>query len=130
MAQESMTSIGPDQEAMAAQVQTCLLTTFNRTDGRSHDVEMRFALEGDRLFLLSDEGGDAHWVQNLLSNPEVSVRIGGITYAGMGRVIVNDAQLEQHCRQLLDNKYEGGRDEKYLSPWAQDALPILVELRP
>lgn len=130
MVSDSLTSTGPDQQAQVAQVSTCLLTTFNRDDGRTHDVEMRFALDGDKLYLLSDEGGEAHWVQNLLSNPEVSLRIGGVTYAGMARVIVNNAQQEQHCRQLLDNKYEGGNADKQLSPWATNALPVLVELRP
>lgn len=130
MTPESMTSTGPDQNPQVAQAQTCLLTTFNRDDGRTHEVEMRFALDGDRLYLLSDEGGEAHWVQNLLSNPEVSMRIGGVTYAGMGRVLVNDQQAEQRCRQLLDHKYEGGRADQQLSAWASNSLPILVELHP
>jgi F420H(2)-dependent quinone reductase len=54
---------------------TCSLTTFGRKNGRAHDVEMRYAMRGDTMYLLSDEGGEAEWVQNLIKNPEVSVRM-------------------------------------------------------
>lgn len=117
------------QLAQAAQADICMLTTFNRTDGRSHEVEMRFVTEGDKLYMLSTEGGDAQWVQNLLSNPEVSIRIGNETVGGMGRVMVNDQREEAHARELLARKYPTWDEAHVSGQDANDTLVVLAELR-
>lgn len=120
---------GRHEMAWAADDDHCTLTTYDRDSGMAHDVEMRFALQGGRIYMLSDEGGDAHWVQNLLRNPEVSVRIGSETVAGMGRAIADGPEAET-ARHLLAAKYEGWRDGQPLGDWAQNALPVAIDLAP
>jgi deazaflavin-dependent oxidoreductase (nitroreductase family) len=110
-------------------VDTCSLTTFDRDTGSARDVAMRFAIEGATLYLLSDAGGDADWVKNLLKNPEASLRIGDETVAGMGRIIP-EGDEEQRARRALARKYDGWREGQTLTDWASSSLPVAVDLNP
>lgn len=115
--------------ALATGDDHCILTTYDRDSGMAHDVQMRFALQGGHMYMLSDEGGDAQWVRNLLRNPEVSVRVGSETFAGMARAIADGPEAEL-TRHLLATKYEGWRDGQPLSDWASSALPVVIDLAP
>jgi deazaflavin-dependent oxidoreductase (nitroreductase family) len=88
---------------------------------------MRYAVQEGNIYLLSDGGGDADWVKNLVINPEVSVRVGSDTVAGMARVIVNREAEERLARGLLAAKYEGWREGSQLSQWAGEGLPVVIE---
>jgi deazaflavin-dependent oxidoreductase (nitroreductase family) len=113
--------------AQHAAEDSCLLTTYDRETGLVHEVPMRYAVQGGYIYLLSDKGGEAGWVQNLVINPEVSVRLGDGTVAGMARVIVNNPSEELLARHLLAAKYEGWRKGRRLSQWASEALPVAIE---
>ena len=113
--------------ALHAGGDACMLTTFDRDSGMAHDVEMRFASRNDRIYMLSDEGGNAHWVQNLLRNPEVSVRLGTESAAGMARVMADGPEAEV-ARQLLAAKYEGWREGQQISDWARNSLPVAIDM--
>ena len=52
------------------------LTTIGRTTGTPHRVEIWFALDGRRLFLLSGGGDSADWVKNIRQSARVRVRVG------------------------------------------------------
>lgn len=119
----------PREMAYAAGEDSCMLTTYDRDSGMAHDVPLRFAVHEGRIYMLSDEGGDAHWVQNLLRNPEVSVRVGTETIAGMARAIADGPEAEL-ARRLLAAKYEGWREAQPLSDWATHALPVAIDLVP
>lgn len=130
MTEQHISSIGEGRSALLAQhagEDSCLLTTYDRNTGLVHEVPMRYAVRGANMYMLSDEGGAAEWVQNLVINPEVSLRIGNDTMAGMARVLVNDPGEEQLARELLAAKYEGWRDGQRLSQWASDSLPVVIE---
>jgi deazaflavin-dependent oxidoreductase (nitroreductase family) len=107
----------------------CQLSTFDRKSGRVHEVQMRFARRGDTIYMLADEGARADWVQNIIKNPEASLRIGNETVSGMGRVVTSHSEDEQ-ARRLLAEKYEGWRDGQELSGWARTALPVAIEHAP
>lgn len=104
----------------------CYLTTYGRNGG-AHEVEMRYAQLGSTLYLLSTEGGEAEWVQNLLRNPETSLRMGSRKRAGMGRVITNGREDDQ-ARRLLARKYEGWDEGQEMSEWARSALPVAIDM--
>ena len=115
-------SYSPDKEY-------CLLTTFDRTGGQADDVQMYFALQGDTMYMLSGGGSAAEWVQNIIKNPEASVKTPTETFAGMARVVTGPDEA-QIARQLIASKYEQCHEGQPLSDWAREALPIAVDRAP
>jgi deazaflavin-dependent oxidoreductase (nitroreductase family) len=106
---------------------SCLLTTYDRTTGLVHEVQMRYAVRDGNIYMISDNGGEAEWVKNLVINPEVSVRISDDSVAGMARVIVNHPEEERLARELLAAKYDGWQPGRPLDSWASSALPVVIE---
>ena len=84
----------------------CHLQTIGRTSGRPRTIEIWFATDGARIYLLAGGGDRAHWVRNLRADPRVRVRIGGRTVAGAARMIEGE-EREGLARRLLAAKYQG-----------------------
>lgn len=106
------------------------LTTFGRKTGSAHEIEIWFAVAGGKIYMLSGGMDASDWVKNILANPEVSIRIGDQTFAGMARVITSATEEEDQARRLLASKYEGWEPGKPLSDWAVTALPVAIDLNP
>jgi deazaflavin-dependent oxidoreductase (nitroreductase family) len=104
----------------------CYLTTMGRRTGRPHTIEIWFAVDGGRLYMLSGGRNRSHWVRNLQAQPPVQVRLGQETHSGIARV-VDDPAEDALARRLLAAKYQGWREGTPLSGWAQTALPVAVE---
>ncbi|MBF6611998.1 MAG: nitroreductase family deazaflavin-dependent oxidoreductase [Chloroflexi bacterium] len=113
---------------LPASEQFCYLTTQGRNSGRPHTIEIWFATptEGRSLYMLSGGGANSDWVKNLLNNPEVSVRIGGRTCVGRGRV-VQDPDEGRLARKLIVAKYYG-REEVATEGWEATSLPVAIDL--
>ena len=109
-----------------AQQQYCYLTTRGRRTGNPHTVEIWFGLEGTTLYILAGNGDKADFVRNLRNEPEVQVRLDGVTYAATAHV-VTDAAEDAMARQLLVSKYQPGYGSD-LTGWGQTALPVAVDL--
>jgi deazaflavin-dependent oxidoreductase (nitroreductase family) len=105
----------------------CHLQTTGRTSGRPRTIEIWFATDGERVYLLAGGRHTAHWVRNLLSEPRVRLRIGGRTVEGTARVIEGE-EREPLARRLLATKYQGWREGAPLSRWAAGSLPVEVSL--
>ena len=103
----------------------CHLQTTGRTSGRPRTIEIWFATDGERLFLLSGGRDRAHWVRNLRVDPRVRVRIGGRSLDGDARVIEGDDRDGQ-AREMLAAKYQGWAPGRPLSAWAATSLPVEV----
>jgi deazaflavin-dependent oxidoreductase (nitroreductase family) len=103
----------------------CHLQTTGRVSGQPRTIEIWFATDGERVYLLSGGRDRAHWVRNLLADPRVRVRIGGQTLAGTARVIEGD-EREQVARELLAAKYQGWTPGRPLSRWAATSLPVEI----
>ena len=108
----------------------CYLTTVGRVSGRPHTIEIWFARQGGTLYLLSGGGDRSDWVRNLLTWPEVTVRIGRRDAAelpGRARVVEAGSDEDEQARQLVVAKYQPsyGGD---LSSWRRSALPVAVDL--
>ena len=105
------------------------LTTTGRRTGKEHTVEIWFALDEGRIYMLSGGGPGADWVQNLRKTPRVRLRIGTQAVTATARVIRAGTKEDELARQLLDGKYQGWREGKRLSSWARNSLPVAIELQ-
>jgi deazaflavin-dependent oxidoreductase (nitroreductase family) len=103
----------------------CHLQTTGRTSGRPRTIEIWFATDGERVYFLAGGRHRAHWVRNLVADPRVRVRIGGVTLAGDAGVIEGE-EREPLARQLLAAKYQGWSEGRPMSSWAAGSLPVEV----
>jgi deazaflavin-dependent oxidoreductase (nitroreductase family) len=105
----------------------CYLTTTGRRTGRPHEIEIWFALDEGRLYLLSGGGRRSDWVRNLMTDQHVDVRIAGREFAGIAEV-VPAPEDDGGARRALASKYQGWREGSPLSHWAETALLVRVDL--
>ena len=104
----------------------CYLTTTGRVSGKPHTIELWFALEGRTVYMLHGAGRASDSVRNAMRQPEVTLRIGGRTWAARAR-IVEPGEEDALARRLLLAKYAAG-SENDLSDWGREALPLAVDL--
>jgi len=121
-----LTSVTPDSEPALtrwANEPFAYLTTFGRRTGAPHRIEIWFAVDNSRLYLLSGGRNRSDWVRNLQANPNVSVELGTETFAGVAEVLAPDTPEDRHTRELLVTKYRKGND---LEEWGRTSLPIVI----
>ncbi len=109
-----------------AQQQYCYFTTSGRRTGNPHTIEIWFGLEGSTLYLLAGSGENADWVKNLRRDPEVQLRLDGVTYSATARVVTDRAE-DELARAMLVAKYQPGYDGD-LTNWGQTAVPVAIDL--
>ncbi len=103
------------------------LTTTGRRTGRAHRIEIWFAMDRGRVYLLSGGGASADWVRNIRKDGAVRIRVGSRAVAASAR-IVRGATEDRRARELLDAKYMGWKPGRRLSSWARGALPVAIDL--
>ena len=104
------------------------LTTTGRRTGKEHTIEIWFALQDGRIYMLSGGGDRADWVKNVRKTSQVRLRIGTQAANATARVVRAGTKEDDLSRQLLDGKYQGWRAGKRLSAWARNALPVAIEV--
>lgn len=107
--------------------QYCYLTTTGRRTGEPHEIEIWFAVEDGRIYLLSGRGERADWVKNLRLEPRVTVRVGGDIREAIARVI--DDGGGHPARRSLAAKYRGWEEGQPLTGWAVEAVLVEVSLQ-
>jgi len=105
----------------------CHLQTAGRVTGGPRTIEIWFATDGERVYLLAGGRERAHWVRNVRADPHVRVRIGGRTVEGLAHVI-EDAERALLARHLVAAKYQGWTPGSALSSWAAESLPVEISL--
>jgi deazaflavin-dependent oxidoreductase (nitroreductase family) len=113
-------------EAALADLDFCYVTTIGRRSGTPHTVEIWFAKQGNRVFLLSGGGDGSDWVRNLKANPTVGLRIGDRDMICRA-CLVEDPEEDELARRLLVEKYRP-RYSGDLEDWRRTALPVAIEL--
>jgi deazaflavin-dependent oxidoreductase (nitroreductase family) len=106
----------------------CYLTTTGRVTGRSHRVEIWFALHDGVVYLLSGGREDADWVRNILVSPQVVLEIANVKRLTHARVVEPGTDEDALARLLLLEKYDGPGEN--LAEWARTSLPIAVAWQP
>jgi deazaflavin-dependent oxidoreductase (nitroreductase family) len=104
----------------------CYLTTIGRRSGRSHTIEIWFALDGTRLYLLSGGRDQSDWVKNIQQQPQVQVKIRERVFTGQAR-LVTEPEEDALARKIVFDKYTP-RDSDDLTDWARTSLPVAVDL--
>jgi deazaflavin-dependent oxidoreductase (nitroreductase family) len=104
------------------------LTTIGRRSGEPRTVELWFVLEGGTVHFLAGGGEEAQWVRNAAVEPAVELRLGQRSYRGRVRRPVPDSEEDVVARRRMATKYQGWREGRPLSRWAQEALCIAVDL--
>ena len=115
--------------ATHADADVCHLATIGRRTGRWRLIEIWFATDGERAYLLAGGRDRAQWVRNLRADPHVRLRLGGRgghTVDATARVI-DDPEEDRHARGFVAAKYQGWRPGAELSPWAATSLPVAIE---
>lgn len=113
-------------DAHLASPDYCYLTTVGRITGKPHTIEIWFAYDGHRVYLLSGGGERSDWVRNLRAEPRVGLRI-------RDRDMICRAEVVSHpdedalARRLVLEKYRPryGGD---LEEWGATALPVAITL--
>jgi deazaflavin-dependent oxidoreductase (nitroreductase family) len=100
------------------------LTTIGRRTGRPHRIEIWFASEKGRMYLLSGGRDRSDWVRNIAANPHVTVELGGETHAGMAQILQPGTGEDRRARELLVAKYRAGEN---LDEWGRTSLPVAIE---
>jgi deazaflavin-dependent oxidoreductase (nitroreductase family) len=102
----------------------CYLTTTGRVSGRSHRIEIWFALHDDVVYLLSGGREDADWVRNILVSPQVVLEIADVKRLTHARMVEPGTDEDALARLLLLEKYDGPGEN--LTEWARTSLPIAI----
>jgi len=86
------------------------LTTAGRKTGIPRQIEIWFVEANGRFYIFAEHGYKAHWVQNILADGRVRVRIGDREWEGVARVLDpdGDAGACLKARQLAREKYGWG----------------------
>lgn len=99
------------------------LTTIGRVSGKTHRIEIWFAAEAGRVYLLSGGRDRSDWVRNLIANPVVTLEIGGEQRAGVAHVLEDGSAHDQRARELLVTEYQ---KENELAEWGRNSLGVVV----
>lgn len=86
------------------------LSTTGRQSGQPRTIEIWFVVHGEKLYLNAEHGRRAHWVRNLLQEPQVRVRLGTHDFPGQARVLerLQDEALWRTVAALSRQKYGWG----------------------
>jgi len=131
-----------------------ILTTTGRKSGKMRRKCIRAIRRGDKAFIvqlrppaLAIERPEAvaGWVWNLRANPDVRLRLGLRTYAGVAREIEDPGELEQAREAICETVHLTDYDECALHMrgfptrekiralhryWFDTGIPLVVELSP
>jgi deazaflavin-dependent oxidoreductase (nitroreductase family) len=97
-----------DSNPFAAQY--VYLTTIGRKTGLPREIEIWFVEREGRIYILAEHGYKAQWVQNILANPSVTIRIGDLQWSAIGGVLdtETDSEIYAETRELARTKYGWG----------------------
>jgi deazaflavin-dependent oxidoreductase (nitroreductase family) len=86
------------------------LTTTGRLSGQPRQIEIWFTERDGRYYLVAEYGERAGWVQNLRTDPRVTVRVGERVFAARARVVdaAPDTVLRDDVRVRSERKYGWG----------------------
>jgi deazaflavin-dependent oxidoreductase (nitroreductase family) len=99
-----------EELATLAEAQVLYLTTTGRHSGLPRTIEIWFTYHAGRLYLNAERRLAAQWVQNVVQEPRVRVRLQDREFAGQARLLDphRDRLLWQTVVALSRQKYDWG----------------------
>lgn len=110
-------------------VECCDIVTTGRVSGRPHEIEIWFGAIDGTMYLISGNGPGADWYRNLLTNPEVTVKLAGDRHLGSARD-VTDADERRRCGDVMGAKYVWDGDASIgltYEAWCYDVPAIAID---
>jgi len=104
---------------MSLNEQFLYLTATGRKSGLPRQIEIWFVETDGRLYILAEHGLRAQWVQNIIKNRNVRVRVGDKNWEATARVLDadKDKKLYVTVQDLARRKYGWG-----------DGLPVEITM--
>jgi deazaflavin-dependent oxidoreductase (nitroreductase family) len=95
---------------VSAEPKYLYLTTTGRRSGRPRRIEIWFTRHEGHYYLVAERGRRARWVQNLLADAAVRVRVGTRTFRARARVLDHRTEraLVAQVRRRSEAKYGWG----------------------
>ena len=84
------------------------ITTIGRKSGKPHTKPIWFVYDQDHLYLQAGREGKTDWYQNLKKNPQLTLKIGAITFTGKAQFIDEGKETER-IHNLFTQKYLAAR---------------------
>jgi len=86
------------------------LTTTGRRTGQPREIEIWFTRRDGRYYLIAEHRWETHWVQNILAEPRVRVRVERQDFPARARVVDAGADPATHAaaQELSEKKYGWG----------------------
>jgi deazaflavin-dependent oxidoreductase (nitroreductase family) len=106
-AQEAKPVAKADLEKVASE-SNVEITTTGRKSGKAHTKPIWFVYDQGHLYLQSGKGGKSDWYQNLKKNPQMTLKIGSVTFNGKAKFIDDEKETER-IHGLFRTKYIGAR---------------------
>ena len=94
-------------EHLTPRLRCLVLETVGRNSGRPHRVVLGYMPDGDAFIVLASNFGQDQapsWWQNLLAQPETSVRVAGRRVAVRARELTGPEREEMVSRAMAHNK--------------------------
>jgi deazaflavin-dependent oxidoreductase (nitroreductase family) len=86
------------------------LTTTGRRSGQPRRIEIWFTRIDGRFYVIAEHLWDAQWVQNVVADPRVQVRVGDDEFPARARVVNAGVEpaLHEAVKELSEKKYGWG----------------------
>jgi len=126
-AQEARTVAKADLEKVANE-STVEITTTGRKSGKAHTKPIWFVYDQGRLYLQSGKEGKSDWYQNLKKNPQMTLKIGTVTFPGKAKFI-DDQKETERIHGLFSAKYIGARLAGMVGSSIGHGMAVEVELQ-
>jgi deazaflavin-dependent oxidoreductase (nitroreductase family) len=84
------------------------ITTIGRKSGKSHTKPIWFVYDQGHLYLQAGREGKTDWYQNLKKNPQMTLKIGEVSFLGRARFI-DDVKETERIHNLFKQKYFAAR---------------------
>ena len=92
------------------EIEFLYLTTTGRRSGQPREIEIWFTERDGCYYVVAEHRWEAQWVQNVLAESRVSVRVGEEQFRARARVIDADKEptLYEAVQALSEQKYGWG----------------------